>query len=196
MKNSDMEIDAYIQKLSDTGYFIDDRVRWEVPEAADFFSRMATRLSMQILKEYGPVIDWMVNNKGQGIVMYGSNGRGKSLIAHKILPPFFDLCLSKVVKCYQATEINENLNDILTRKMLIIDDMGTEDQRIVYGERKWAIPEIVDRAEQRENLLVITTNLTPEAIEKKYGIRTRERIRALCLPVLFRGDSLRKSSAL
>lgn len=53
-------------------------------------------------------------------------------------------------------------------------------------------PEIVDRAEQKENILIITTNLQPDLIEKKYGIRTRDRLRAICTPVLFKGESLRK----
>jgi DNA replication protein DnaC len=75
---------------------------------------------------------------------------------------------------------------------VVLDDVGTEEQFVKYGERRWIFPEIVDRSEQKENILIITTNLAAEEIERKYGIRTRDRLRAICTPVLFKGESLRK----
>lgn len=187
-----MEIDKYLDTLTKEGFFTDNRIRWKNQDAGDFFKSFISKMNMEFLPEYEKVILWMIENNGKGIIMYGSNGRGKSLIANKILPPFFDFTMRKVVNCYPATEINENLEFILTRKIVILDDIGTEDQRVVFGDRKWSFAEIMDRAEQKENIVIVTTNLTPETIEKKYGLRTRERVRAICTPVLFKGDSMRK----
>jgi DNA replication protein DnaC len=126
------------------------------------------------------------------LLIIGNNGRGKTMIAKNILPVFFDYALGKIVRCYHATEINDNADFILTRRIVILDDIGTEDQMISYGERRWIFPEIVDRAEQKENILIITTNLDPDEIQSKYGLRTRDRLRAICNPVLFKGESMRK----
>ena len=58
--------------------------------------------------------------------------------------------MGKIVRCYHATEINDNADFILTRRIVVLDDVGTEDQFVKYGERRWIFPEIVDRAEQKE----------------------------------------------
>ena len=187
-----MEISDYIKKYTDGGFFKTDRITWDVPAADDFFKSASESMKMRHLPEYDHVIAWMQSNKGRGLLIIGSNGRGKTMIAKNILPLFFDYAMGKIVRCYHATEINDNADFILTRRIVVLDDVGTEDQFVKYGERRWIFPEIVDRAEQKENILIITTNLAPDEIENKYGIRTRDRLRAICTPVLFKGESLRK----
>lgn len=187
-----MEISDYIKKYTDGGFFKSDRINWNIQSAGEFFSKAEESLEMKHLPEYDQIIDWMKSNNGRGLLVIGTNGRGKTMIAKNILPLFFDYAMGKIVRCYHATEINDNADFILTRRIVVLDDVGTEEQFVKYGERRWIFPEIVDRAEQKENILIITTNLAPDEIENKYGIRTRDRLRAICTPVLFKGDSLRK----
>ena len=187
-----MEISDYIKKYTDGGFFKSDRINWNIQSAGEFFSKAEESLEMKHLPEYDQIIDWMKSNNGRGLLIIGTNGRGKTMIAKNILPLFFDYAMGKIVRCYHATEINDNADFILTRRIVVLDDVGTEEQFVKYGERRWIFPEIVDRAEQKENILIITTNLAPDEIENKYGIRTRDRLRAICTPVLFKGDSLRK----
>jgi len=186
-----MEISDYIKKYTDGGFFKSDRINWNIQSAGEFFSKAEESLEMKHLPEYDQIINWMKSNNGRGLLIIGSNGRGKTMIAKNILPLFFDYAMGKIVRCYHATEINDNADFILTRRIVVLDDVGTEEQFVRYGERRWIFPEIVDRAEQKENILIITTNLAPDEIENKYGIRTRDRLRAICTPVLFKGDSLR-----
>ena len=186
-----MEISDYIKKYTDGGFFKSDRINWNIQSAGEFFSKAEESLEMKHLPEYDKIIDWMKSNNGRGLLIIGTNGRGKTMIAKNILPLFFDYAMGKIVRCYHATEINDNADFILTRRIVVLDDVGTEEQFVKYGERRWIFPEIVDRAEQKENILIITTNLAPDEIENKYGIRTRDRLRAICTPVLFKGDSLR-----
>lgn len=187
-----MEIAEYFKKQIDGGFFKSDRITWEIPGANDFFKKAEESLKMEHLQEYDNIVKWMNRNNGRGLMIGGTNGRGKTLIAKNIIPLFFDYTMGKIVRCFHATEINENAEFILSRRIIVLDDIGTEDQRVQYGERRWIFPEIVDRAEQKENILVITTNLSPDEIEKKYGIRTRDRLRSICTPVLFKGQSMRK----
>ena len=121
-----------------------------------FFKSASESMKMRHLPEYDHVIAWMQSNKGRGLLIIGSNGRGKTMIAKNILPLFFDYAMGKIVRCYHATEINDNADFILTRRIVVLDDVGTEDQFVKYGERRWIFPEIVDRAEQKENILIIT----------------------------------------
>ncbi len=186
-----MEISDYIKKYTDGGFFKSDRINWNIQSAGEFFSKAEESLEMKHLPEYDQIINWMKSNNGRGLLVLGTNGRGKTMIAKNILPLFFDYAMGKIVRCYHATEINDNADFILTRRIVVLDDVGTEEQFVRYGERRWIFPEIVDRAEQKENILIITTNLAPDEIENKYGIRTRDRLRAICTPVLFKGDSLR-----
>lgn len=187
-----MEISEYFKMYGDKGIFERNRISWDIPVAHDFFKILEESLKMKHLHEYDQIISWMKSNNGKGLLMVGSNGRGKTMIAKRILPLFFDYAMGKIVRCYHATEINDNADFILTRRIVILDDIGTEEQMVSYGERRWIFPEIVDRAEQKENILIITTNLLPDEIERKYGIRTRDRLRAICTPALFKGESLRK----
>ena len=100
--------------------------------------------------------------------------------------------MGKVVNCYQSTEINENLEVIMTKKYVYLDDVGVEDKRNDYGSVRWAFPEIVDNAEKFGKMLIVSTNLSSKQIAEKYGQRTFDRIFAICHPVAFTGSSMRK----
>jgi len=146
----------------------------------------------KMLSEYSQVITWLKNNRGKGLFLTGMNGRGKTVIGRYIIPILFQEFHNKVFTRADSQEMNARLNELLKKRFLSIDDIGTEDQRVVYGERRWSFPELVDNAEKNRNILVLTSNMDADAIEKKYGLRTRERVRAVCKIVVFKGESLRK----
>lgn len=143
------------------------------------------------LPEYDQVLDWIQNNEGKGLAMIGANGRGKTIIGKYIIPILFAQCHAKIFKTVDAQEMNAKLDELLKKRLLSIDDLGTEGQRIIYGEKRWALPEILDKAEKNRNILILTSNLDADAFEQKYGKRTRERIRAVCKIAVFSGESLR-----
>jgi DNA replication protein DnaC len=146
----------------------------------------------QMLPEYKEVISWIEDNKGKGLFMIGSNGRGKTLIAKYIIPLIFIVEHKKFLPIVNAQKMNSDLDFLLNKKILVIDDIGIEEQKIVYGERRWAFPELLDNAEKEKNILILTSNLDADAIHKKYGIRTRDRVKTVCKVVVFKGESLRK----
>jgi DNA replication protein DnaC len=144
------------------------------------------------LPEYEKVALWLSNNNGRGLLCFGNCGRGKSVICGKIIPLLLNHYCHKIVSCYDSQTMNNDIDDVKRKHIIYIDDIGIENVSIKYGEKRLAFPEIVDEAEKKGKLLIITTNLSLSGIEQKYGERTKDRLIALVDPVLFKGKSMRK----
>lgn len=145
------------------------------------------------LPEYNEVSKWMMDTDHRGLFLYGMCGRGKTIIAKKIMPIIFSHFHRRIFGYYDASEINDNLNKILKEELIIIDDIGTESVQVRYGERRMAFCEIVDAAEKYGKLLIITSNLEKQQIIDKYGIRTFDRLLSITKRVYFNGNSLRQN---
>lgn len=150
------------------------------------------------LPEYNKVIEWMADNKGKGLFMYGSCGRGKSKIIKGVLIPAF-VALGNHLPGFHASllPVKSAAYDVwnyeLYRKwkFAYIDELGTEAAVNNYGERFEPFNEIINIAEEDLNILIITSNLTPEQFLQRYGDRAMSRINRLCKIIEFKGDDLR-----
>lgn len=142
------------------------------------------------LPEYEEVAKWLENSKGKGLLLLGSNGRGKSLLATKIFPFFFreQKLWYEVVSAY---EINDKYKNLHNTKIFCIDDVGVESIANSYGEKKHVFSMVMDEVERMQKLIVITTNLSQEMLLEKYSSRTVDRITGCCKVVVFNGSSLR-----
>ena len=141
---------------------------------------------------YRPIVEWLQCNQGKGLLMAGTCGLGKSLIGVRILPILINDVHKLVVNCYDAQSMNANPDDVINKHLISIDDVGTEGAANIYGNKRFVFPEIVDAAEKRGKLLIISTNLTVTEMAQKYGERTIDRLRAITKFVPFGGESLRK----
>lgn len=142
------------------------------------------------LPEYEKVAEWLQDTKGRGLFMIGSNGRGKSVIATKILPCFF-MEQRFGYEIFIASELNENKKRVMLPKILCIDDIGVEDTANDYGEKINVFAKVMDEVERKKKMIIITTNLTQSQLEKKYSTRTIDRINGCCKVVAFNGESMR-----
>ncbi|MDU1892238.1 MAG: hypothetical protein E6767_16260 [Dysgonomonas sp.] len=143
------------------------------------------------LPEYNQVCEWLADNQGKGLFMFGSCGRGKSLLCRYILPSILLLYFRKVASVFDVQAMNNNIDYVLSRHIVSLDDVGTEDISNIYGNKRMAFAEIMDAAEKQGKLIIVSTNLSVEDIRKQYGDRTLERIKATTHRVLFEGESLR-----
>jgi DNA replication protein DnaC len=150
--------------------------------------------------EYEEITHWMTDNQNKGLLLYGTNGRGKSLICYNILPALIGHYYpnKRIFKCrandlrllqgYSSEYYEMSIADIIA-----IDDFGTEDVANLYGERRDIFSDVVDLAEHEKKLLLLSTNLMPTEINERYGLRTLDRLRhitrAICLP----GKSMRST---
>lgn len=144
------------------------------------------------LDEYDDIAAWCENNNGRGLLIMGNCGLGKTLICGKILPILINNYCQKVIYITNAQLLNKDIDFILKKHLIYIDDIGTENISVKFGERRLPFAELVDEAEKKGKLLIITTNLTPEEIEEKYGTRTIDRLHAITKAVKLSGKSFRK----
>lgn len=145
----------------------------------------------QWLKEYDNIVKWLNNNEGKGLLCMGNCGRGKTLICRDIIPPIIKYKCERVISTNTMQQAAKNLDELLEKKLIGLDDVGTECISVRYGERRIPFAELVDNAERNNGLLIITTNLTAAELAEKYGERTLDRLKVLTKLVHFEGESLR-----
>lgn len=148
--------------------------------------------NMLWLPEYADVADWLTDNRGRGLFLYGNCGRGKSLLCRYVLPAILLKYGQRVVTAFDAQEMNRDIDFVLSKHLISLDDVGTEEQSVKYGERRLAFAEIMDAAEKYNKLVIVSTNLSVDDVKKRYGDRILDRILSTTTRVLFEGGSLRQ----
>lgn len=176
------------------------RISIRIPDAGQ---RMKTELHKilgdrtQWLPGYDSIVSWLTDNEGKGLVLIGTPGLGKTLICRHILPTLFGCN----IPTFTAREMNTHIDEILKKRIVIIDDLGTEDVEYKnYGNSRRPFSELCDNAEQNGNLLIITTNLSttpvsdpryPMSIKARYGDATYSRFRTIMKSAIIEGEDLR-----
>lgn len=195
------KIESILKVMDGCNYpSLPDRVRIHIPNAEqrlmgglDFMVRTFSGKAKAEWSEknYRPIVDWMEDNKGKGLLMTGSCGLGKSLIGTRILPLLIKDVCKKIVNCCDAQAMNARADELMEYHLLSIDDVGVEEKANLYGNKRMLFPELVDAAEKKGRLLIISTNLDVSELSLKYGDRTIDRLRAITKFVPFSGESLR-----
>ncbi len=160
-------------------------------KAIDFFIRQEGNVP-KWLNAYDEVAEWLSDNKGKGLFMYGNVGQGKSVLGRLVIPAILLKTKRKVVFTYDTDQMNANIDKIKQQRFVSLDDIGTETIINDYGNKRSAFSEIMDNAEKTGNLLIVSTNLSKEQIIEKYGDRVFDRIKSTTKRVLFTGKSMRR----
>ena len=190
-----------VSQMRDTGYPQEiDRVQINIPNAEkrlrgglQYVVNMKSGYNAEWNeRNYRPIVDWMTDNKGKGLLMFGGCGLGKSVIGMYILPLLIKDVHKKVVNIFSAQELNKKIDEILKLHIIYIDDIGTEDNLNSYGNKRMPFAELCDAAEKKGKLLILTTNLSIDELTQRYGDRVVDRLIATTKAVPFTGDSLRK----
>lgn len=132
----------------------------------------------------------------KGILFRGKSGLGKT---------FIPMCLSgndlKPIHLVNIIEITDKVKEVgfyeSPKKdgILYIDDIGTEESPILrYGTPVNWFKEFIEKYHFNKyqfNKLILSTNLSTEELEKKYGYRVRSRIREMFNVIDLTGNDLR-----
>lgn len=145
------------------------------------------------LEEYDGIADWLSDSLGQGLILSGSAGRGKTLLATRAIPAILK-AEGYAVSIYDARDAANYLPQIKEQKIVILDDVGEESAAMQYGNKIDAVAQISDWSEKYRKVLLITTNLGRKEFAAKYGMRTIERLVRACRWIPFSGASLRTSA--
>ncbi len=213
-KNRTRLIADIIKEQARRGFRQDKKVRWQLQDADVLLMRglaYAIGPTAQWLPEYDGVVDWLANNDGKGLMCIGDCGRGKTVITRDILPVLFDKYINVrfpdgnvghiVYNYFMATELKSRWAEIERCKVICIDDVGTEAIAKVYGETHNLFSELVDLCNDRDKLLICSTNLTQAQLfggeedgvtyPPRYDQRTFSRLVGNTVRVYFEGEDLR-----
>ena len=151
----------------------------------------------QWLPAYDEVAAWLSNNKGRGLLCVGTPGLGKTVICENILP----VILGRNIKTVTARQMNAQIDDLLHERVVIIDDLGSEDAEVnTFGNIRKPFYELCDAAVRQGMLLIINTILSPmalppgspypDSIEHRYGPQVFSRLRAITTLVVLEGKNM------
>ena len=117
---------------------------------------------------------------GRGLLLTGAAGVGKThlLKALAALPPFSGnlIRLPFEIATFDP-HLDESIANYLLAQNLLIDDLGTEPTHNNFGLLCQHTGEFIIRyTTEGQGRLLITTNLTPQAISTRYGDRIAQRI--------------------
>lgn len=134
--------------------------------------------------DYDQLTGWMERPDGRGVLISGGPGTGKTFLA-TIFATLAYMYHGALFTIATAQEMNDRAEELRRDRFLMIDDIGVEDVRNNYGNRSYVLSELVDVAERKGSILVLTTNLDASQIAAKYGHRTFDRLHTLVRPISF-----------
>lgn len=136
--------------------------------------------------DYQRLAQWMENPGGRGALIHGCPGSGKTFLA-TIFTALAYMHHGALFTLAIAQEMNDRAEELKRDRLLLIDDIGVEDMRNNYGNRSYVLSDLVDVAERKGSILVLTTNLDASQLVGKYGNRTYDRLAAITTPISFAG---------
>ncbi len=143
--------------------------------------------------------------EGLGLLLYGDVGAGKShaagCLADALLSQGIPVRMTDAVGLVSRLQADfgagreSELRWLLEGDLLILDDLGA--QRSTPFARECVL-DLINRRMHTGKPLVTTTNLSLKAMQEAQELEERriyDRVRQVCVPICFTGESFRKSLA-
>ena len=171
----------------------DDKIYFKVENAKEKMMFLFEKFvpGFQWIEEYDKVAEWLTDNKGKGLFLYGNCGRGKTMLAKYIIPALLLVECGKIVNYYDILDLKTKFDEVVRYKILAVDDIGTEEVLVSFGNKTDIFSEIMDMVEKKSKLVIVTTNYQKNQLEERYGKRVLDRIIATTSRVCFTGKSFR-----
>ena len=156
---------------------------------------------------------WIVNSPNKGLLLIGSLGNGKTTML-RTLKAFLNgtgnwvgpICEASSIWEAERYTYLENLEDenvvrsknliyhCKTDKILIIDDLGVENEKCkVFGEERCPLEHVLLHRYSSDLTTIISTNLPSlDVIEKRYGPRLVDRMYETYDRIVFTAESYRR----
>lgn len=159
------------------------------------------REAFKEVKEYADNLEENVD-KGIGLILGGPVGLMKTSLSVAVLHRALDLDMS--VQFVTMASLLDNIFSLKARnveewvkyedrikgaKILVLDDLGGEHTE---GWVKTKVDAIISERYNKMLPIIITTNLTGEALKATYAERVLDRLRSTAVMIGFKGSSLRE----
>lgn len=179
--------------LEKNGYVFEKSLNFQISNFEADLPIISKLIGLEIKKTrlIQEACDFLEDTKGKHLCLLGSCGTGKTLLATKIIPLIFNACFQKIFKVIKACDLNDRLQEAKEYPFVVIDDFGTENTAVNFGNKVEAFNEVVDSVEGRKCFIVVTSNLDANQIKQKYGIRTYDRLRGLFKVIQVNEKSMR-----
>ena len=144
--------------------------------------------------------------EGRGLYLYGSNGVGKTTLACMIIKECYTfrytckrITFMEYISLYTRAwgdselkqDVEEEVKKIKDKEFLCLEEIGKEN------DTKIAINVLEDLLRYREDNglpTIICTNLTPKAVQERYGNSIYSLLKGNCVPVKVVGEDMRGCS--
>ena len=174
--------------------------------AAGWRFESAAVTTPQLEKARGYAQNWDEFKKaGIGLLLFGNVGTGKSYAAGCIANALIDrlesvlfVGMSDVVNRMQGnfgSDRDHYMKSLMRPDLLILDDLGAERNTSFGKERVF---DVVDKRLLTGKPMIVTTNIPLSVMKQAVDLDDRriyDRILEVCVPIMFDGDSFRKSTA-
>ena len=144
-----------------------------------------------------------------GVMFCGTCGNGKTTLLYALqsainyldkrghfsfLSEYFSVGM-RIVDAMDIVIMAKDLNSIRNlrdRSMLAIDDLGKEPTEVLdYGNVLSPVVDLMEYRYQHQLFTAVTTNLTPDEIKDKYGVRIADRFNEMLEAIVFQDISYR-----
>lgn len=152
----------------------------------------------------------ILNSKPKGITLLGNVGIGKSWIFEQVFTNMNEVGeynYSELAPMYTANSISSmyssgGMEQIMKvfkyqlqgRMPLVIDDIGTEILGSNYGNKMDVVEWLILECYSAKAPIFTTSNLTLEALTKRYGTRVVDRLKEKTYVIVLQGDSIREAT--
>ena len=177
----------------------------DIPAALWRFD-VAPAMTAQLAKAKQYAENWDSFKRDEiGLLLFGNVGTGKSYAAGCIANALIDrlesvlfVGMSDVVNRMQGnfgTDRDHYMKSLMRPDLLILDDLGAERNTSFGKERVF---DVVDKRLLTGEPMIVTTNIPLSVMKQAADLDDRrifDRILEVCVPIMFDGDSFRKSTA-
>lgn len=133
--------------------------------------------------------------ENKGLFIYGNSGVGKTYFCHALanakndihVSNFIDL-LSEFRDWIKKGFYSEKIDELCKENYLVIDDMGAEKITEFVFEFVYTI---INKRYENMKRTVITTNLSLDDFQERYGDRILSRIAEMCVMIELKGKNKR-----
>ena len=160
-----------------------------------------------LLGNIGRAAKWLTGNFSFGLMIYGSVGNGKTTLANSICS-LIKLLYGEIQKYEErkgvvsisaldvASKVKNDpgyVSVIRQKELLFIDDLGVEPETVKsWGNEISPITDILYYRYDQQLFTIVSSNLSDDALKKRYGERIASRMDEMFECIHFSGESYRK----